>query len=198
MESRKKMVLKNFIGQQWRNRHREWTYGHVERGGQCEMYEKRNISSVQPLSCVQLFVTPWTVARQLPCPSPTPGIYSNTCPSSQWCHPTISFSVILFSSHLQSFPAWGSFPMSHFFISGGQNLEFHLQHHSIQLIFKTDFLWDLMVGSPCSPRDSQESSPTPQFKSINSLVLSFLYSSTLTSIHDYWKNHSFDFTDICQ
>ena len=49
-----------------------------------------------------------------------------------------------------------------------------------------------LVGSPCSPRDSQESSPTPQFKSINSLVLSILYSPTLTSIHDYWKKHSFD------
>ena len=50
----------------------------------------------------------------------------------------------------------------------------------------------IRVGSPCSPRDSQESSPTPQFKIINSLALSFLYSPTLTSIHDYWKNHSFD------
>ena len=50
----------------------------------------------------------------------------------------------------------------------------------------------ILVGSPCSPRDSQESSPTPQFKSINSLVLSFPYSPTLTSIHDYWKNHSLD------
>ena len=50
-----------------------------------------------------------------------------------------------------------------------------------------------MVGSPCSPRDSQESSLTPQFKSINSSVLKFLYSPTLTSIHDYWKNHSFDY-----
>ena len=49
-----------------------------------------------------------------------------------------------------------------------------------------------MVGSPCSPRDSQESSPTPQFKSINSLALSFLYSPTLTSIHDHWKNHRLD------
>ena len=47
-------------------------------------------------------------------------------------------------------------------------------------------------GSPCSPRDSQESSPTPQFKSMNSLALSFLYSPTLTSIHDHWKNHSLD------
>ena len=55
-----------------------------------------------------------------------------------------------------------------------------------------DFLSDGLVGSPCFPRDSQESSPTPQFKSISSLVLSFLYSPTLTSIHDYWKNHSFD------
>ena len=50
----------------------------------------------------------------------------------------------------------------------------------------------MLVGSPCSPRDSQESSPTPQFKSINSLALSFLYSPTLTSIHDYWKNHTLD------
>ena len=56
---------------------------------------------------------------------------------------------------------------------------------------------DGLVGSPCSPRDSQESSPTPQFKSITSLVLSFLYNPTLTSIHDYWKNHSFDYMDLC-
>ena len=69
-------------------------------------------------------------------------------------------------------------------------LEFQLQHQSFQWTLRTDFLQDGLVGSPCSPRDSQESSPTPQFKSINSLVLSFLYSPTLTSIHDYWKNHS--------
>ena len=66
-------------------------------------------------------------------------------------------------------------------------LEFQLQHQFFQLIFKTDVLEGGLVGSPCSPRDSQESSPTPQFKSINSLVLSSLYSPTLTSIHDYWK-----------
>ena len=53
-----------------------------------------------------------------------------------------------------------------------------------------------LLGSPCSPRDSQESSPTPQFKSINSLVLNFLRSSTLTSIHDHWKNHSLDQMDL--
>ena len=67
-----------------------------------------------------------------------------------------------------------------------------LQHQSFQWIFRIDFLYDWLVWSLCSPRDSQESSPTPQFKSINSLVLSLLYSPTLTSIHDYWKNHSFD------
>ena len=58
-----------------------------------------------------------------PCPSPTPGVYSNSCPLSQWCHPTISSSVIPFSSCcLQSFPASESFPMSQFFASGGQNI----------------------------------------------------------------------------
>ena len=67
-----------------------------------------------------------------------------------------------------------------------------LQHQSSQWIFRTDLLKDGLVGSPCSPRDSQESSPSLQFKSINSLALSFLYGATLTSIHDYWKNHSFD------
>ena len=56
---------------------------------------------------------------------------------------------------------------------------------------------DGLVGSPCSPRDSQESSPTPQFKSINFSALSFLHSPTLTSIHDHWKNHSLDQMDIC-
>ena len=68
-------------------------------------------------------------------------------------------------------------------------LEFLLQHHSIQRNSRADLLQNGLVGSPCSPRDSQESSPTPQFKSINSLALSFLHSPTLTSIHDHWKNH---------
>ena len=56
-----------------------------------------------------------------PCPSPTPGVYSNSCPFSWWCHPTISSSVVPFSSHLQSFPASGSFQMSQLFASGGQS-----------------------------------------------------------------------------
>ena len=71
-------------------------------------------------------------------------------------------------------------------------LEFQLQHHSSQRAPRTDLLQNGLVGSPYSPRDSQESSPTPQFKSINSSVLSFLHSLTLTSIHDHWKNHSLD------
>ena len=71
-------------------------------------------------------------------------------------------------------------------------LEFQLQHQAFQWIFRADFLHDGLAESPCCLRDSQESSPTPQFKSINSSALSFLYSPTLTSIHDYWKNHSFD------
>ena len=71
-------------------------------------------------------------------------------------------------------------------------LEFQLQHQSFQWIFRTAFLSDGLVGSPFCLRDSKEFSPTPQFKSINSLALNFLYSPTLTSIHDYWKNHSSD------
>ena len=71
-------------------------------------------------------------------------------------------------------------------------LEFQLQHHSFQWKPRTDLLQNGLVGSPCSPRDSQESSPTPQFKSINSLALSLLHTLTLTSIHDHWKNHSLD------
>ena len=69
-------------------------------------------SSIQSLSCVQLFATPWTAARQASLSITTPGVYSNSCPLSRWCHPTISSPVVPFSSRLQSFPASGSFPMS--------------------------------------------------------------------------------------
>ena len=71
-------------------------------------------------------------------------------------------------------------------------LEFQLQHHYLQRNSRADLLQNGLVGSPCSPRDSQESFPTPQFKSISSLALSFLHSPTLTSVHDHWKNHSLD------
>ena len=95
----------------------------------------------------------------------------------------------------QYFPASGSFQWVHSLHQVAKVLE--LQHQSFQWIFRTDFHYDGQVGSPCSPRDSQESSPTPQFKSISSSALNFLYSPTLTSIHDYWKNHSFDEMDLC-
>ena len=71
-------------------------------------------------------------------------------------------------------------------------LEFQPQHQSLQWTPRTDLLQNGLVGSPRSPRDAQESSPTPQFKSINFSMLSFLHSPTLTFIHDYWKNHSLD------
>ena len=128
-----------------------------------------------------------------PCLLLTPGAYSNSCPLSWWCHPTISSSVVPFSSHLQSFPASGSFQMSQFFASGGKSTGVSASASVlVQWIFRTDLLQDGLVWSHCCPKDSQESSSTPQFNSINFSVLSFLYSPTLTSIRDYWKNHSFD------
>ena len=90
-----------------------------------------------------------------------------------------------FSSCRQSFPAPGSFPMSLLLASGGQSIG--VSASVLPMNIRTDFLQDWPVWSPCSPRDSQESSLTPQFKTINSLVLSFLYSPNLTSIYDYWK-----------
>ena len=79
-------------------------------------------SSVQSLSCVWLFVTPWTAARQASCPSPSPRPCLDSCPLSQWCHPSISSSVDPFTSCLQSFPTSGSFQMSQRFASSGQNI----------------------------------------------------------------------------
>ena len=127
-----------------------------------------------------------------PYQSPTPGVHPDSRPSSKWCHPAISSSVVPFSSCPQSLPASGSFPMSQLFAWGGQ---------STGVAALASFLPKKSQGwSPsewtgwisCSPRDSQESSPTPQFKSINSSALSLLHSPTLTSIHDHRKNHSLD------
>ena len=127
-----------------------------------------------------------------PCPSPIPRVHSNSHPLSRWCHPAISSSVIPFSSWPQSLPASGSFPMSQLFASGGQSTGVSAL---ASFLPKNTQGWSPLEWtgrSPCSPRDSQESSPTPQFKSINSSVLSLLHSPTLTSIRDYWKNHSLD------
>ena len=127
-----------------------------------------------------------------PCPSPTPGVHWDSRPSSQWCHPAISSSVIPFSSCPQSLPESESFPMSQLFASGGQSTGVSALASFPQRNPRADLFQNGVVGSPCSPRDSQESSLTPQFKSINSSALSLLHSPTLKSIHDHWKNHSLD------
>ena len=112
------------------------------------------------------------------CPSPITGDYSNSCPLSWWCHPTISSSVIPFSSQLQSFPASGSFPMSHFFVSGGQSIGASASVFVLPVNIQDWFLLGL-IG-------------------FISLVLSLLYGPAVTSVHDYWKNHGFEYIDLCQ
>ena len=144
-------------------------------------------SSVQSLSRVQLFVTPWATACQA----------SLSIINSRRLLKLMSIESVMLSNHLILCPPLLSpsiFPSIRVFsrVSSSHQvakvLEFQLQHQSFQRTLRTYFLQDGLVGSPCSPRDSQESSPTPEFKSINSSVLSFLYSPTFTSIHDHWKN----------
>ena len=140
--------------------------------------------AVQLLSHVWLFVTPWTETGQSSLSITTPGACSNSCPLSQWCHPVISSSVIPFSFCPNLSQHQSLFKCVSFSHQVAKILEFQLQRQSFQWTPRTNLL-DGMVGCLYSSRDSQESSPTPQFKSINSSVLSFLYSLTLTSIHDY-------------
>ena len=124
-----------------------------------------------------------------PSRSPTPGVHSDSRPSSQMpsSHlilrrpllllPPIPPSIRVFSNESTLRMRWP---------------KYWLKHHSLQRSPRADLLQNGLVGSPCSPRDSQESSPTPHFKSINSLALSLLHSPTLTYIHDHRKNHSLD------
>ena len=153
---------------------------------------QHTLSSVQfSHSVVSYSMWPHGLQHTRP-PCPTPGIYSSLWPLSRWYHPIISSSVVSFSC-LQSFPASGSFQMSQFFASGGQRIGVSASTSvfpiNIQDWFPLGWTGWISLGDP---RDSQESSPTPQFKSISPLVFSFLYSPTVTSIHDYWKNRSFD------
>ena len=128
---------------------------------------------------------------RLPYPSPSLSACSNSCPLSQWCHPTISSSVIPFSSCLQSFPALGSFQMSPFFASGGQSIGASAPASALPVNTHCWFLLGLtgLISFQSKGFSRVFSSSTVQK---HSLVLSFLYSPTLTSIHDYWKNHSLD------
>ena len=135
---------------------------------------------------------------KLPCPSWSLGVCSNSCPLSRWCHSIISSSVASFSSYPQSFPASESFPVSWLFTSSGQRIGASALASVLPINIKDLFplgltgLISLLSKFPCS----QEFIPASLFKSINSLALSLLYGPTLTSIHDYWKNHSFDYTHL--
>ena len=122
---------------------------------------------------------------KLPCPSPTSGVCSDSCPSGQWCHRTISFSVIPFSSCLQSFPESRSFPMNQLFASCGQSIETSASSSVLPINIQNWPVW-----SPCSPRDSQESSPAPHFKSISISVFSFLYGQLLHPYMTTGKNRA--------
>ena len=122
-------------------------------------------------------------------------VHSNWCPLSRWCHPTISFSVISFSSCLQSFPASGSFPMSQLFTLGGQRIGVSASTSVLPMNIQD---WSPLGWTGWISLQSKGLSKvfsTLQFKSISSLVLSFLYCPTLASIHDYWKNHWWTFVD---
>ena len=128
--------------------------------------------------------------------SPTPGVHSDSCASSQWCHSAISSSVVPFSSCPQSLPASGSFPMSQLFTWGGQSIGVSAPASVLPMNTQdwSPLEWTgwISLQSKGLARALWCSSPAPQFKSINSSLLSFLHSPTLTSIHDHWKNHSLD------
>ena len=128
---------------------------------------KIEASSVILLSSVWLFATPWITAGQDSLSIPN-SQSSLRLMSSHWCHPAISSSVVpeKFSSCPQSLPESGFFQWVNSLHQVAKVLEFQLQQQSFQWAPRTDLLWDGLVGSPCSPRDSQESSPTPQFKRI--------------------------------
>ena len=132
-----------------------------------------------------------------PCPSLTPGVYSNPCPLSRWCHPTISSSVIPFSSCPQSIPASVSFPMSQLFTWGGQSTGVSA---SASVLPMNTLDWPLLGWTGWISLQSKGLS-----RVFNTIVqkhqffgtFGFLHSPSLTSIHDHWKNHNLDQTDLC-
>ena len=146
----------------------------------------------------QLFETPCTAAQ--------PGFpVLHQLPESTQIHVHRVGDAIR-PSHPLSFPSPPAFSLSQHqglfqWVSSSHQmaevLEIQLQYLSFPWIFRADLLQDGLVSSPCSRRGSQEPSPAPQLRSISSLALSLLYGPTLTSIHDYWKNHSFDYTNLC-
>ena len=148
------------------------------------------VSKLCPTLC-----DPMDCSMPVPCPSLSPRVCLNSCHwvggAIQPFHPLLPASppALNLSQHQDFFQWVGS--------SCQVAKVLELLHQSFQWIFRADFLYDCQVCAPCCPRDSQESSPAPQFESISSLMLSLLCGLALTSIHDYWKNHSFDCTDRC-
>ena len=127
-----------------------------------------------------------------PCPSPTPRVHPNPCPSSRWCHPTILSSVILYSSCPQSFPVSGSLEMSQLFASGGQNIGVSASISVLPMNTQDWFPLGCTGWISLQSKGLSRVFPNTTVQKHHSSVLSFLYSPTLTSIHDYWKNHSLD------
>ena len=133
-----------------------------------------------------------------PCPSPTPRIYSNSCPLSWWCYPTISFSVILLSSYLQSFLGSGSSSKLALCIRWPKYWSFSFSispsnEHPGPISFRMDWLYLLAVQGALKSLLQHHSSKASILQHFFfPQVLSFLYSPTLTSTHDYWKKHSLD------
>ena len=123
-----------------------------------------------------------------PSPSPSPRPCSNSCPLSYWCYPTNSSSVIPFSSCLQSFSASESFLMSWSFVSGGQNIGASASVVPINIQGWFPFGLTCLISLQSKGLSKGFSNTTIQKHQF--LVLSLVYGSTLTSIHDYWKNHS--------
>ena len=143
---------------------------------------------VQSPSPVWLFATPWTVACQTSLSFTNAWGLLKHCPLSWCCHPTISFSVTPFSSCPRSFPASGSFPMSKFFASGGQTIGTSTSASVLPVNIQGWFPLGL-TGLIFLHKGNLSK---PHFKSINSSGFSLLHGPTLTSVHNYWKNHSFD------
>ena len=129
---------------------------------------------------------------RLLCPPLSPWICSDSCPLSQWCCLTISSSATPFSFCLQSFPVSESFPTSPFFASRGQSTRASASGTVLPMNIQDWFPLGWTGWISLQFKGLSRVFSTPQFRSINSSALSFLYSPTLTSIHDYWKNHSFD------
>ena len=154
------------------------------------------LPQAEPMVCNWLLLFSHSVSDSLqphglqhpkfPCPSLSPGVCSNSRPLSWWCHPTISFChpLLLLPS---IFPNVGFLAVSWLFTPDGHSIGASTSATVLPMNIQSSFPLRLRVWSPCWPRDSQESSPAAHFKNINSLALSFLYGTTLTSVHTYWK-----------